>query len=149
MSATKLRRCYECGEGKIKPISREGRTERYKTMTLPIPATIKIPTCGKCGTEWMDKKTASQIDQALEAIYNERLHTLAAHAIATIIKLTTQKELEELLGLSHGYVSKLRSGKQVASPTLAAQLVMIARDPLARLKELAEMWEKPTAAGRN
>jgi hypothetical protein len=142
MSAKTRRRCYECGEGTIRPVAKAGRTDRYKTMTLEIPASLKIPTCTACGAEWMDKSIATKITQALEEQYNERIHALAAGAIAVIVKETTQRHLEELLGLSQGYVSKLRSGKEIASPTLAAQLVMIAKDPAGRLQEIADLWKK-------
>ena len=49
-----------------------------------------------------------------------------------------QRALEELLGLSGGYLSKLRGGKET-STVLATCLMMLARDP-SRISEVREEW---------
>ncbi len=66
------RRCYECGDGTIKPMVKAGRTMRYKTVQeMEIPTDLEIPTCDKCGSEWIDDDTAKRLDAACEAKYQE------------------------------------------------------------------------------
>ena len=84
MSTVKERRCHECGKGTVRPLAKPGRRERYKTMTLEIPAGIEIPTCDNCGTEWMDEDTAERITRALAILYRERVHELVEAAILVL-----------------------------------------------------------------
>lgn len=68
------RRCYECGVGIVGPVARKGRYTRYKSLRcVEIPESVAIPTCGKCGAEWIDIKTALEIDAALEVVYQQTL----------------------------------------------------------------------------
>jgi len=43
--------------------------ERFHSAELEIPEHVKIPTCNKCGAEWMYPATALAIDEALSKIY--------------------------------------------------------------------------------
>jgi transcriptional regulator with XRE-family HTH domain len=58
----------------------------------------------------------------------------------TITTHIPQRRLEELLGLSRGYISKLRAGDRNPSPELVSDLALIARDPEGRLQELESLW---------
>jgi hypothetical protein len=126
----------------VHDVAKPGRRVRYKTMAaLEVPAEVAIPTCDNCATEWLDEATARAVDDALEARYRAILHVQAAEALAALGRHTTQKRLEGLLGLSHGYLSKIRSGERSPSPELVGHLVLLARDPRRRLHELEELWE--------
>ncbi len=50
----------------------------------------------------------------------------------------TQRRLEQSLGLSQGYLSKVRSGASNPSPVLASCLRLLAADPEHRLHEMEE-----------
>ena len=141
----KERRCYECGKGRIRKVATAGRRERYKTMLLEVPAHIGIPTCDQCGTEWADEDTTEQIENALAIVYRERLHSLIEAATTVILRHTTVGRLEELLGLTKGYISRLRSRAKDPRPTLASELALLARDPSKRLKELEAIWDDQAA----
>jgi transcriptional regulator with XRE-family HTH domain len=52
----------------------------------------------------------------------------------------SQRKLELLLGLSQGYLSRLRAGKGAPSPELVSHLALIAHDPKVRLLELERYW---------
>jgi len=67
------RRCHACGTGRVVPVAKEGRTERYHGEVLEIPANLPIPTCDRCGAEWMDPDTARRIDEALGKVASRRL----------------------------------------------------------------------------
>lgn len=71
------------------------------------------------------------------------MRLLAGAATAAIAKLAEharQQELEQLLGLSHGYLSKLRNGKKEPSPALVGELMMLAEEPRKRVVELRRHW---------
>ncbi len=135
-------RCPVCGQGDVRPLARVGRTARYKNMAaLPLPDDLEIPTCSTCGEEWIDRATALAVDTALEPEYQDRLWRLA---VADLDKLAmrhvTQRRLEEILGLSHGYLSKIRSGASRPSVALVSCLHLLATDPEGRLLEMEETF---------
>ena len=57
----------------------------------------------------------------------------------------SQRQLERLLGLSQGYLSRLRSGAGNPSPELVSHLALLAKDPSTRLSELQRYWAEPEA----
>ncbi len=135
-------RCPACGQGEVFPVTRPGRTARYRNMAaLPLPEDLEIPTCDACGEEWIDRATAQVIDATLEREHQDRLQQLA---VASLEKLAdnrvTQRRLEKLLGLSHGYLSKIRSGVSHPSAALVSCLHLLANDPHCRLREMEESF---------
>jgi hypothetical protein len=74
-----------------------------------------------------------------------RLRARARDAIKTLCPdHIPQRELERLLGLSPGYLCRLRSLKGTSTPSAAmvSTLALLARDP-ARINELREYWAQP------
>jgi len=138
----KARRCHECGIGKVKPLRVKGRYARYKTMPrLEIPKNVAIPTCDNCGAEWMDEEAAQALDKALDKAFRAELRSRAEKAIEALSKHVSQRRLEKLLGLSQGYLSKLRSGDRDPSAELVSQLAMLSKDPRRRIHELEAFWD--------
>src|SRR5262245_43743754 len=139
MSEFKPRRCRECGEGTVRPVAKAGRKMPFRNMAaLAVPSTLAIPTCDHCGNEWIDPKTAGAIDEALQGAYAEELHKRLEAALVTILATAdvSQRRLEQLLGLSIGYLSRVRSKRGIASAQLVSALALIAEDPKRRLSEL-------------
>jgi hypothetical protein len=142
----KTRRCRGCGVGKVTLLKKPGRVTPYKTFSvLVVPADVEIPTCEHCGAEWHTEETAAQLDAALEEVYRGALSRRAKEALVALVGVVTQGRLEQLLGLSQGYVSKLLSGERVPSAELVAHLALLAADPKSRLKELEDFWAHPAA----
>lgn len=140
MKKRKEFRCAECGEGRVRPLAKAGRHTRHKTMTLELPAEVEIPTCDKCGAEWFDDTTAREVDEALEGIYRHELRERVRAAIDKLTEHVSQRKMERMLGLSHGYLSKLRNGTCDPSPELVGNLALLAHDPEKRIRELGEYW---------
>ena len=132
-------KCPECG-GSVRPYREAGRMRRYYTMRLEVPESIAVPTCDKCKEEWIDKKTGDAIDEALDKVYRASLREKARNAVAAISPHVKQFELEEMLGVSVGYLSKVKAGTKDVSPRFVALLSLIANSPSARLSELASVW---------
>jgi hypothetical protein len=110
---------------------------------LVVPSTVAIPTCDHCGNEWIDPETAEVLDDALQGVYANELHERLETALDAILKATEvpQRKLEQLLGLSVGYLSRLRGRRGDASAQLVSVLALLAEDPKRRLKELDHLWE--------
>jgi len=143
MEAFKVRRCLECGEGRIRPVTKQGRTMPYRTMlALEIPTEVPIPTCDHCGSEWIDEQTAAALDEVLEQQYRTELQArlkLALQQIETYAQISGRK-LERLLGLSEGYLSHVDNERGNPSAQLVSALALVAEDPKHRLSELERLW---------
>jgi len=130
--------CPECRKGSIAPRAVPGRRTPFKNIPdLEIPASVSIPTCDACGEEWYDARTTELLQEALQSAYQEALAARATAAVDTLKASYTQQEIERRLGLSGGYLSKIKGGKDVSSP-LVALLVLLAQDP-GRLEDLREL----------
>jgi len=123
---------------------RPGRTRPYRNMrALPIPEDFPLPTCIKCRTEVLDKETHAKLAPLLLEEYRSALRRRIRRIIDALTGHTSQRKLELLLGLSQGYLSRLRSGSGNPSPELVSHLALIAKDPSVRLLELQRYWEEP------
>jgi hypothetical protein len=136
-----IRRCHVCGKGQLRPVAKAGRRTHYKNLELEIPADIKIPTCDNCGSQGFDRQTAVALDDGLEKGYREVLRKLWDVAIAKIQKKTSMRRVEQLLGLSEGYLSKVSNGRSDPSAELVAHLMSFANDVVGRTREVESMWK--------
>lgn len=136
--------CVSCGRKTVRKRGRPGRTASYRNMrALPVPAHFPIPTCSRCHQEFIDPQTASELDGVLRELYRSSLKARVRRAIDQLTEVISQRRLEMLLGLSQGYLSRLRAGDGTPSPELVNHLALIARDPRARLKEIEGYWALP------
>ena len=133
-------RCVECGTGTVVPVARPGRRQRYKMVDLILPAKVKVPTCDHCGAEYLSDLSAAADDSALEPLYRAELRKRAGKAIDRIRPHVPEAELERVLGLSRGYLSRLRAGRRDPSGDLVALLALLAKSPRARIAELRRSW---------
>lgn len=112
---------------------------------LLIPEDFPLPTCIKCRTEFLDTETHAKLEPILLEEYRLALRRRIRHSIDILMGHASQRKLELLLGLSQGYLSRLRAGSSNPSPELVSHLALIAKDPRVRLPELQRYWEEPTA----
>src|ERR1039457_695488 len=115
MTIKVARRCHECGTGRVVPVAKPGRQERYRTLMLEIPAHVEIPTCDNCGAEWMDPATARAIDEALKNVFQASLRTRLNQALSKIRPRASMRRVEHLVGLSEGRSEERRVGKECRS----------------------------------
>jgi hypothetical protein len=139
-----MKRCPECG-GRVRPLALAGRYDEYKGLRLEIPAHLEIPTCESCGEEFINAKSAKAVDNALEELYRKTLTTRLLRALDALRGYATLQQLEKLLKVSQGYLSKLRSGEKSPSPLLVQHLVILAARPEERIKEAERVWEEPAS----
>ncbi len=134
--------CSACGTGRVRRIAVPGRRMAYMQIPdLELPADVELPTCNACGEVYADSDAdADALDAALERAFTEAVSAKAQTALSELVlRGHKQRDLERLLGLSAGYLSKLKSGKDV-SPQLASCLMMLAGNST-RVPELEAGWQ--------
>lgn len=139
--------CVKCGGNTVRMRCRPGRTIAHRTIpALPTPADFLIPTCSRCRAEYVDAETTAALLLVLEREYQRELSRRVRAAIDALNPCISQRRLELLLGLSQGYLSKLRAGVGKPSPQLVAHLTLLARDPATRLMETWRYWAEPATS---
>jgi hypothetical protein len=105
---------------------------------------LPLLTCVRCGAYELGIAEITAFRNA----YRAELRRRAAATRAAIVGTLSQKKLESLLGLSHGYISKLAHAKQVPSGALTTLLALIAASPFLRIHEIrnADYHAKECAA---
>ncbi len=132
--------CPSCGVGSVELARGAGRSWSYKTIRdLELPESVEIPTCAKCGEVWVDEATADRLGVVLEPVYRAALAEKVEKSIDALRSLHRQRTIEKRLGLSAGYLSKLRQEARAASPALVAALMLLAEHP-ELVDELEDLW---------
>lgn len=132
-------KCHNCHRGTVVPVAREGRTAPYKSIpNLAVPADLPIPTCDHCGEEWMTPADAARIDAAMEVVYRQEL---LARLRAVLPDAAEAGRIERDLGLSRGYLSRLRRATRPPSEALLAVLALFRQDPNA-LGHVEAFWRR-------
>lgn len=138
------RRCIRCGRNGVQNQARPGRTICYRSLqAFPLPADFLIPTCRYCRAEFLDGETWETLDRALALRYERELQRRIKYSVGEICSYISQRRLELKLGLSQGYLSRLCAGAGRPSAPLVALLMLLARDPPARLEELDRIASEP------
>ena len=141
---TERERCIRCGQKTVLPRTGAGRTINFRNMPgMLVPMNLAIPTCSRCGQQYLDAETSQRIAAPLAEAYRQSLRHRARLAIDVICRLISQRKLELLLGLSQGYLSRLRAGAGNPSSELVSNLALIANNPAERLAELVDYWNTP------
>lgn len=134
--------CATCGVGKITPKAGRGRYLPYRTLpAVELPESLALPSCQHCGELWLDARATQALEDALQARYSQALATWAVNAVELLTDRLPARELETLLGLSPGYVSKVRSGKARPNPALVMLLMLLSSRPKL-LSTVRALWEE-------
>ena len=144
MTTTKPKRCPACGaEGTVGVLARRRRLAQ-RGVALELPDTLALTECSACHELWLDDDEADRYSDAVDAAYDAELRRRALKALTKLVAVTTQRRLEMLLHLSHGYLSKLRTETKAPSATLVGQLALLAIEPKKRVAELEHFWTAKT-----
>ncbi len=133
-------RCPSCDRGELVPEAVEGRRWSYRNLPdIELPADLVIPTCSECGESVIDRALAGVLDRVLAPEYERQLREKAESALELLAQTgIRQRDLEPLLGLSAGYLSKVKKGKD-SSAQLVATLMLLAVDPTL-IERLRRLW---------
>lgn len=138
------RTCFTCGEGTIALRNARGLRVPYKDeREVPIEVDVEVHLCDRCGEMLLDEDAALRLDAVQESTYRRLRVRRAAEAVEGICAAldVTQRELERLIGVSDGYVSKLLHGRRVPDATTLRLLHLIHADPHAAVRRIAEIAE--------
>ena len=136
--------CLRCGGHTVRPVQRPARTVSYRVFpSLPLPADLPIPTCGRCHAECLDPETTRRLHEILPRLYETELRRLAGKELRALSPFISQRQLELLLGLAQGYLSRLLAQAGNPSSPLVLLLGLIAKDPQARLSEVQAYLKAP------
>lgn len=131
--------CPSCGHGLVAPRSSKGRSASYKHIPdLPLPDELLLPTCGACGAVHMDRASAEAMDRVLEPAYRAALQAKSKRAIEALTRTHRKLELEAVMGLSGGYLSKLVGDAYPSAQTTAC--LMLLANAAGRVDELRRSW---------
>jgi transcriptional regulator with XRE-family HTH domain len=117
-------------------------------MAVPVTKDVRVPICNACGELLLDARQARTLDAALEPAYEEQRQAEQVAAIEAVLGALgiQQNDLETLLGLSPGYISKLRRKEKTVSPTLYRLLHVLRAQPRATVRAVAEIAAVPARA---
>jgi transcriptional regulator with XRE-family HTH domain len=134
--------CRTCGQGLIAPRNARGTTLAFRDEPIvPLTEDIVIPICSNCGEMRLNESLAEALDAVLERSYGELRRSQATVEISRALAAlhASQSELERMLGLSAGYVSKLLRGEKITSATVIRFLHVLNAHPRENLDALAEV----------
>ena len=130
--------CPVCGETALEMRRGPGRTMKHRLLEVDVPSDFPLPECGSCGARPINWRTAELLDPVLEKAYQQKLSALVGADIERLEKVKPLYEWERELGLSAGYLSKVRNEK-APSAQLVALVRLLANEPNRRA-ELADLW---------
>lgn len=135
-------RCVKCKRLAVRGVCRPGRTVGYRNLgALPVPPDFPIPTCSRCFAEY--PPLADLLERILRPSYLAELRRRAALSIPLVCcSQISQRKLELLLGMSQGYLSRLKAEAGTPSAALVSLLHLLAIDPNL-LRELQRFWLLP------
>ena len=139
------RRCPSCGEGTIAVRNAKGRTMPYKDAQAVVLPGVRVPMCDHCDEMMLDSHSARALDVALQKGYEtQRRAEQASEIEAILVQLGfQQKDLEALLGLSGGYVSKMLRDEKGPSPVLYRFLHVLRTHPRETVQAVSEVVTVP------
>lgn len=133
-------KCHNCHKGTVNLLARPGRTAPYKSIpNLPVPADLEIRTCDHCGEEWITPEDATRINAALDLVYQ---HELLSRLRAVLPDAKEASRIERDLGLSRGYLSRLRKTTRPPTEALLAILALFRQHP-STLRQVEAFWQQP------
>lgn len=136
--------CPRCGAHPLHLQTAPDRVIAHRNMpALPIPEHVQLLHCGGCGRWYRDVAEAAALHSILDGEYRRVLRARVRLAIEALSRSISQRRLEHLLGLSQGYLSRLKAGAGNPSPELVSHLALLAKDPRVRLAEIEAFWSKP------
>lgn len=136
---TKPKKCPACERGLL--VARPTRDAMpFRHAPAVVPAwPVDVPTCTACGERFIDAKTAKAWDKALEEGLALHQRRLLSEAVERLSDARLQREWEKRLGLSPGYLSRLKAGKECSVP-LTTLLALLAEAPDAAWERVGRVW---------
>ena len=133
--------CCRCGASAVVKSTGVDRTIPYRTLpALPLPWDLVIACCKRCKSLFPEQSEPDELRLRLQALYVKLLQSRIRTALAVLNQSISQRRLELLLGVSQGYLSRLKAGAGNPSSELVLLLALLSMDPEKRLADLRQFW---------
>lgn len=133
--------CCRCGASAVVKSTGIDRTIPYRTLpALPLPSDLVIACCKRCKSLFPEQSAPDELRLRLQALYMESLQSRIRTALAVLKQSISQRRLELLLGVSQGYLSRLKAGAGNPSSELVLLLALLSLDPARHLATLQQFW---------
>ena len=142
MNESKARVCPVCDEGTVESRNLRGVSVPFRDEpAVLIDEDLLVPQCDTCGEMLLNDRVAAVYDHVLQRLYERQRINQQKREIERALSAlrVNQSELEALLGVSQGYVSKLLRGEKVTSATTVRFLHVLSSDPPMAVRSLAEI----------
>ena len=136
--------CCRCGAKAVFKSKGVGRTIPYRTLpALALPCDLVIAKCRRCKSLFIEQSESPEIRWRLQALYVKSLQRRIRTALEVLSQRISQRQLELLLGLSQGYLSRLKAGAGNPSSELVLLLALLSLNPAKHLATLRQFWALP------
>ena len=133
--------CCRCGASAVVKSTGVDRTIPYRTLpALPLPWDLVIACCKRCKSLFPEQSEPDELRLRLQALYVKLLQSRIRTALAVLNQSISQRRLELLLGVSQGYLSRLKAGAGNPSSELVLLLALLSLDPEKQLANLQQFW---------
>lgn len=137
--------CPVCGKRTLALRTGAGRHMKHRNMEVTLPDDVAVPECRTCGARPIDYRLAKKLDAVLERLWQQQLAITLAKDLEVLSEDRPLYQWEQLLGLSVGYLSKLKKAKR-PSAQLVALVRLLANQP-ERRRELERLWARGPRRG--
>ncbi len=130
-----------CG-GEIRPTNIRGERWPYRdAVDLLIDEDLFMPVCAACGEMMLDEGDSKRLDEVLQRAYEEHRHKATEQLIVCITRdfNITQGEIEQILGMSTGYISKVKRREKMLSAQAFRTLFMLSEEPYTMVSTYARI----------
>lgn len=127
------RKCFSCESGTIRLTPLEGRPFDYRDeLALVFDEDVEAPICDRCGELFLRGALTARFEAVLERLRSERKRAIVKEFIDVSERDfpdVPRALWEDALGVSHGYLSRLVSGKKLPDTSLTILLAGFAKEP--------------------
>jgi hypothetical protein len=123
--------CPVCGGTATERNLRGSRIPYRDEASLEITVDVLLPHCEVCDEEWLDADLTARMSRGLEASYREHRRRQVAEMVDDLVHSVglEQKDIEAIMGLSAGYISKAKRGEKDLTPATYRLLVLLRMMP--------------------
>jgi hypothetical protein len=131
--------CGACGQALLTPIDVKGRRFAFRDEpALKMPDHLVMHVCQNCGEIRESASQSRALDLALQRCYAELHRSLATDAVSRLVNAGWQQsEIEQVMAVSAGYLSKALRGERVLAGATLRHLIHVANHPREALDDLA------------
>lgn len=138
--------CRHCGFA-LKRLPGLGRYIQYRQLAnLAVPPRMELPTCVRCRRPDPQAADDPAVRAELARQYRHELQRLAGIVLERAACSTSMRRIEGLIGVSQGYLSRLRHGQGTPGEALLVLLHLLGQHP-ELLAEVEGFWAAPPQEG--